>query len=338
MIVVNDKRGHFVTTSVLGSATGQGGNFLVVDDPHDIAKSQSDTIREREVRAFHSKFYNRLDDKENGVIVIIMQRLHEKDLTGDLLSGEEKYEHLKIEGVCQESKTYIFPISHKQKEYSEGEVLHRDREDFQKLEAVRKGLGSYGFSGQYLQSPSPSDGGIFKKDYFDFYNKLTETFDFVFDSWDLSVKGDVESDFVVGIVWGIKGALKYILHRTKAKMGFGDSTKAIRKHRELYPKIERTVIEDKANGSPLIEILKKEVSGIIPYNPQVSKTERARLSEPDFEAKQVLLPVKDIATFDVDDFMHNLMAFPNAKNDDDVDATTCGIIYSKALFRKFNIY
>ena len=149
---------------------------------------------------------------------------------------------------------------------------------------------------------------------------------------------DVESDFVVGIVWGIKGALKYILHRTKAKMGFGDSTKAIRKHRELYPKIERTVIEDKANGSPLIEILKKEVSGIIPYNPQVSKTERARLSEPDFEAKQVLLPVKDIATFDVDDFMHNLMAFPNAKNDDDVDATTCGIIYSKALFRKFNIY
>ena len=149
----------------------------------------------------------------------------------------------------------------------------------------------------------------------------------IFDSWDLAVKDKETSDFIAGVIFGVLGALRYILHVTKKKAGFTESIRAIKNHRERYPLIQRTVIEDKANGSPAIEVLKKEISGIIRYVPKASKLERLMVCLPAIEAGQLLLPANNIATFNVDDYIGSLTKFPNADYDDDVDATTCGLIY-----------
>jgi predicted phage terminase large subunit-like protein len=352
-VMENDKRGRMEACSILGSATGKGGNFLLVDDPHDIDKSRSDIIRQHEIDAFNKKFTTRLDDKENGVIIIIMQRLHEADLSGYLLSSldGDKYDLLKIPGENDtgSSIAYSFPMSGKVKVFKNEEILHPQREDRAALKKQRGKLGSFGFSGQYLQEPSPREGGIFKKKYWGRYNHIpinpdgTLDFDEIVDVWDCSFKDLKTSDFVAGGVIGVKGAFRYLLHVTYAQMGFLATMRGMLRHRQLFlhPKksdhaeenrlsyIEKTIIEDKANGTAIIETLKLEVQGIIAFEPHGSKEERAAAIEPQLESGCWLLPVKEIATFDVELFIDNLAKFPNAKNDDLVDMTTMAGIYLK---------
>lgn len=335
-LVKNDKAGHIIATSLRGTAVGLGANILGIDDPHDVQKVHSDKIRETDIEIFDKKLYNRLDDKTNGVIIIIMQRCHEADLTGHLLKENEGYTHLKIPTIAEKKTIIDFPISGMELERPEGNILHEERENEIAIEKQKK-KGDFYFSGQYQQNPSPTEGGIIKTKWFQFYNKLPEKFDYVIDSWDLAVKDKEVNDDACGIVWGVKGSLKYILGLIKKKMGFVTSLKELVLMREKFQLITKSIIEDKANGSPVIEVLKQKLDGIIAFNPKVDKMTRLMLCQPDFEAGQILLPSKDIATFDTETLMNSLSKFPNIANDDDVDALTTGLIYIKTQHKEINI-
>jgi predicted phage terminase large subunit-like protein len=327
----NSKKGHFRSTSLLGSATGEGGNWIIIDDPHDAQKVTSDVTRKKEVDTFNTKFTTRLDDKENGVIIIVMQRLHENDLTGHLLSERKGYEHLCLPAIADKKIIIDFPISKKQIVREVGDILHAEREDATKLEEVKKDLGSFGFAGQYMQTPSPKEGGLFKKHFWQFYNQVPTDFDEIIDSWDCTFKELITSDYVAGTVWGIKGANRYLLHVTYLQMGIIKTIDAMINHRSLFPRIERTLIEDKANGTAIIEVMKEKIQGIIPINPKDSKEARAQAIIPQLESHNVFLPTPSIATFDVENYIDNLAKFPNAANDDLVDSTTQALIYAKTL-------
>lgn len=341
----NDRRGVIETTSLMGSATGKGGNFLIVDDPHDISRAGSDVIREREVETFERKFTTRLDDKVNGVIIIIMQRLHEKDLSGHLLTKPDgdKYYHLKIPAEALETTKYFYPISRKVKLYRQGEVMQPARESKGALAKQRGNLGSFGYAGQYMQDPSPREGGIFKKKYWKYYSVIPMTkeglydFDEIVDVWDCSFKDKESSSFVAGGTWGIKGPFRYLLNITYERLGFLATIKAMLRHRNMFLRpgservsyIEKTIIEDKANGTAIIEVLKQEIQGIIAFEPHGDKAERAAAIEPQLESGCFLLPTKAIATFDVEMYIDNLAKFPNAEHKDLVDMTTMTGIYLK---------
>jgi Uncharacterized protein conserved in bacteria len=108
---LNDKRGHMIATSVGGTSTGKGGNRLVVDDPLNPKEAASDVLRERANTWFDQTFYSRLDDKKTGAIVVIMQRLHEKDLTGHLLEQGGEWEHLCLPAIAEDRQVIHFPMS-----------------------------------------------------------------------------------------------------------------------------------------------------------------------------------------------------------------------------------
>jgi predicted phage terminase large subunit-like protein len=351
-LLTNNKRGAMITTSMLGSATGEGGNFVIIDDPHDRERANSDTIRNHEISAFKTKFMSCLNDKDRGVIMIIMQRLHEADLSGVLLNKDlvendmsEEYESLVIPAESLYGvRAYHYPITGKIKVFEQGELLHEKRMNRAQLDVMKdgkKGLGTFLFSGQYLQDPSPREGGIFKKKFWGYYNQIPMTkegkydFDQIIDVWDCSFKDKTSSDFVAGGIWGVKGPFRYLLHVTYAQLGFLDTIKAMQRHRALFvtpgPEplsyIERTVIEDKANGTPIIEVMKQEIQGIIAFEPHGDKKERAFSIEPQLESGCFLLPAPGIATFDVEAYIDNLAKFPNAKHDDLVDMTTMAGIY-----------
>jgi len=337
----NDRRGHMIATSMTGTATGKGGNIIVIDDPHDPKRAESKTLREGAIEAFDKTFTTRLDDKVNGVIIIVMQRLHPNDLSGHLLA-QGGWEHLLIPGIEAKPKTYIFPISGKAMQRQEGQVLHQEREDQATIDKQKTALGSYGFAGQYQQEPSPREGGIFKRHYWQRYNHLPTKvienggisqevldFDEIVDFWDMNFKEGSENDNVCGAAWGRKGADKYLLHLNQRQMGFNSTLKAVKSFRGLYKEIRRTVVEDKANGPAIIQVLKSEISGLKAFNPRGSKEERAAVCEPQLESGNVYLPTTDIATFDVEAYIDNLAAFPNVEHDDDVDVTTMALIYFK---------
>lgn len=157
---VNNKRGHMVSTSYGGSATGKGGNFIVVDDPHNPEEVLSDTIRDGHIRFFDQTLSTRLDDKKRGAIVLVMQRLHEKDLSGHLLASGD-YVHLCLPAEVK-TRTIVQLPSGKRKIRQPGDILWEERENAKDLAQARRQLGSYGYAAQYDQTPAPRGGGLFK--------------------------------------------------------------------------------------------------------------------------------------------------------------------------------
>lgn len=321
----NDKRGTMIATSMSGSATGKGCDILIVDDPHNPKGVMSEVKRNGVIEAFDRVFSTRLDDKDKGAIIVVMQRLHEKDLCGHLLDQGE-WEHLKIQGLAHEQKTFVFPISKKEKTVQVNEPLHEKRENLTQLNSQKKLLGSYGFAGQYQQEPSPADGGIFKRQWLhNFWNVLPGRFDFKLISIDMSFKEADTSDFVVIQAWGKVGAEKYLLDQVRLRADFITSTKTFeafcRKHHDIGLKL----VEEKANGAALISALKKKLSGLVPVNPKDSKESRAQAVSPEFESGSVFIPDPSKASW-VHDYIEEMCVFPRGRNDDQVDTTTQALL------------
>jgi len=313
-------------TSTGGTITGSGADIIALDDPINPQKARSDIERKTANVFFDHTLSTRLNKPDIGLFLIIMQRLHEDDLTGHLLKkNPDAYRHICIPAI----KTKDVRPMELGKFYKDN-LFFQERFSKKNLDSLRKDQGSFVFAGQILQSPSPEEGGIIKKKYFKYYSKIPDKFDSIMDSWDCSFKGNATSDYVAGTVWGIKDANRYLLYATHKKMGFVDTINEMLKVRKMY-NVTKTLIEDKANGTAIIEVLKNKLGCIIPFDPgSRSKEERLHSVEPDFESGNILLPVYDIATFEVEEYVEELIKFPNGAHDDYVDSTSMLILYTKS--------
>lgn len=171
----NDHQGVMFATSVGGTATGKGGNRIITDDPHNPREAESDTQREAGLIAFDRTLSTRLDDKKNGAIVVVMQRLHEKDLSGHLLK-QGGYTHLCLEAEADKHCVISLPSGDVIRR-DPGAVLWPDREGSSELASARVALGPYGYAGQYQQAPAPAGGGRFKKDWFRFFKQVEDVYE-----------------------------------------------------------------------------------------------------------------------------------------------------------------
>lgn len=163
---VTTKRGHRIATSVGGAATGEGGNILIVDDPLNPLQAKQRSMREAANQWFDHTFATRLDDKRNGAMVVVMQRLHAEDLSGYLLKkqGWTLLSLPAIAPVDSEIACRGFRYVRKQ-----SEVLHAAREDVHMLEEMKRELGSANFNAQYQQAPLGEDEGMIKLSWFGRY-------------------------------------------------------------------------------------------------------------------------------------------------------------------------
>jgi predicted phage terminase large subunit-like protein len=328
----NDKRGHMIATSTGGTATGLGGNILIVDDPHDTSRAGSQKRLQTDVESFGPKFQSRLDDKENGVIIVIMQRLNEGDLTGYLVEREGLAENggvwtqLKLPATAPEKTIISLPISGGRVVRQEGSILHPERQDAEALAAEKLSFGAYQYAGQYDQEPAPREGGILKKAYWQYYRELPEKLDERIISVDATFTDSNASDFVAIQVWGRRGSKRYLIERLKRKMGFLDTCRAILDMKKRHPTARKVLIEKKANGAAILETLKQKVSGLIAVEPLGSKEERAAACEPSLEAGDIFLEDPKINT-GTDEFILECATFPNGKHDDEVDAFTQANLY-----------
>ena len=158
------KNGYRFATSVGGSLTGEGGDILIVDDPHNPQQIMSDKYRQKTLDWFSNTFISRLNDKKNGVIIIVMQRLHQKDLVGYLLNKKENdWTILNIPAIAE--KDEIYSIGNFIKFRQKGEILHPSREGEKEIERIKKDMGSYVFSAQYQQKPIVKDGNMIKSEW-----------------------------------------------------------------------------------------------------------------------------------------------------------------------------
>ena len=343
----NTRRGVMFSTSITGSATGKGCDELIVDDPMNAKKAFSDQEREATNRNFDATFRSRLNDPATGTIILIMQRLHDLDLTGHVLAQEPgTWTHLKLPAEAEHDESWPYPIKGTTYPRKAGELLWPARFSHEVLAGLKTAMGSWSFAGQYQQNPAPLEGSIVKREWIRYYRELPTTAEggcatsgcategTWVQSWDCSFKDSRESDYVVGQVWLHTGSHFYLIDQVRERMDFVRTMQAIRQMTAKYPQATAKLIEDRANGPAVISALREEISGIIAIEPDGSKIGRAHSVSPLFQAGNVLLP--EVATGGgfrsagwVGDFVEELTRFPNAAHDDQVDACAQALAYLK---------
>lgn len=311
--------GGMVTAGVGGALTGRGAHLLIVDDPVKNREEAESAARRATVWDWWtSTAYTRLEP--GGAVVLVMTRWHEDDLAGRLLAqmtaGGERWDVLALPALAEADD----PLGREA-----GAPLWPARFDAEALAGIRRAIGSYDWAALYQQRPAPAEGGIFKRDWWRFYDTPPARFDEVLQSWDCAFKDAKTSDFVSGQVWGRVGADKYLLDRVHARLSFTETVKAIRALSARWPQAHAKLIEDKANGPAVIDTLTHEIAGLIAVEPQGGKEARAHAASPQVEAGNVYLPARHVAPW-VDEYLDELAAFPNGRYDDDVDATTQALL------------
>ena len=321
----NTKRGVMIATSTGGSITGKGGDRIIVDDLHNPQQAESDAQRETALNYFRQTLSTRLDNKKTGAIVVVMQRLHERDLSA--YCQDLGFTHVCLPAEAELRTEILFP-SGRILVREPGDLLWPAREGRDELDTQKRMLGSVAYAGQYQQQPAPAGGSIFQRDWFRSYDELPPGLEEYAQSWDMSFKDKPDNDYVVGLVAGRRGADVYVIDRVKGQWAFSESCRQVEALRRRYPESSTILIEDAANGPAIIEVLHHRVSGIIAVQPEGGKLARAQAAQPSVEAGNVYLPNprpdgRLIPEREwVDDFLHQLTVFPNGAHDDDVDAFT----------------
>jgi len=315
------KGGHRIATSVGASTIGLGGNFLIADDLIDPERSYSDQHRHVANRYYDQSFSTRLNDKKTGVIIIIMQRLHEDDPCGHALTQEE-WTRLVI--PAESDKRRIYNIGKYTKVFEKDEVLHPEREGKEELDTAKVKLGSYGYSAQYLQTPTPLEGGLVHIDWFRRYKTLPDAKEItmVIQVWDTAQKtNEILNDPWVCGTWLITYTHYYLAHVYRDWMNYPTGKRKVKELWSIW-RPNTIIIEDKSTGSSLIQ----ELSGlpVIPYEPEGDKLERLSSESPTIESGLCYLPEEADWLFE---FEQEIKFFPNSTYKDQVDMLSCFLRY-----------
>ena len=311
-------QGYRLATSVGGVLTGRGGDYLILDDPLKPDEALSDAQRRAVNNWYDHTLYSRLNDKKHGVIIIVMQRLHEDDLVGHVLA-QEKWDVLSFPAIAECEETFCIETIGGSRQYTRkvGDVLHPARESQETLAHTRQTMGEYNFAGQYQQAPAPFGGGMIKQDWFKCYEagQPPDAFDQIIQSWDTANKPTELSDFSVCLTIGIKGSQIMVLHVLRKRLNYPELKRAVREQAELH-RATVVLIEDKASGTQLVQELCSFVQAV---KPEGNKTMRLNAQTGAIENGFVFLPRQ--APW-LAEYVHELTTFPNGKHDDQVDATS----------------
>jgi len=311
--------GVVYATGADGTITGYGaskmrnsfGGAIIIDDPHKAGEATSETMRQNVIDWYQSTIASRLN-KPDGPIIIIMQRLHENDLSGWLLNGGsgEKWDHLVIPARMDDGSSFWpqqFP----------DEMLDR-------LERA----SSYVYAGQYMQQPAPLGGGIFKDHWWQMRDASPPIL------WrsiyaDTAQKTKEQNDYSVMQCWGhtVNGQA-IMLDMARGKWEAPELETMARafwaKHKAVENKgtLRAFKVEDKVSGTGLIQKLKREGIPMVGIKRNIDKVTRAFDAAPLIESGNVLLlnNVPHLA-----DFLSEAGLFPNAAHDDMIDCTMSAI-------------
>jgi predicted phage terminase large subunit-like protein len=348
----NSKAGLRLATTPGGAGTGEHADIQLVDDPikpMDASGARADSASLAAcIEWWDETMASRVTDPATARRVIIMQRLHDRDLSAHALNAG--YDHLclpmvatrkcvvKVQHPCsmaQNAKGEETPptaLGYKD-ERKPRELLWEKRFPLKVVKARRKEFGSRAWAAQDQQRPSPAGGNIFKRDWVQYWRSIPRRRVEIIQSWDCAFKGLDDSDYVVGSVWLRKDADYYLLDQVRDRMSVSGTCKAILSLSAKWKKARKKLIEDKANGPAVITLLKKKVPGLIAVNPQGGKVARAHAVEPLWESKNVWLPDPTLpGKAWVHDFIEEVVSFNGdpGREDDQVDGMTQALIYLHA--------
>lgn len=343
----NDKQGRMFATSFGGVAAGKGGDRIVIDDPHDPKGAESDVQRKTTLSIFDRKLSTRLNDKKTGVIVVVMQRLHEQDVSARCI--EQGYTHLCLPAEDTPGKVISAP-SGKEFIRDDSGLLWPAREGPKEIAQAKLQLGDFGYAGQYGQRPYPLGGAIFKREDFRYYitndplhgeNALVQLTRNNGTTWTVRAKDcrrfitvdgatseEKSADYTVAHVWAL--TLSYDLLLLDEWRDHASTPKVVDNIVRLNRQwdVEFTAVERDGIGLPIIQTLRTRGVTIKPLKARGDKVTRAGTAQLRFQAEMIHFPVNEPW---VADLRAELEAFPKGANDDRCDTVSYAAIVAQQL-------
>jgi predicted phage terminase large subunit-like protein len=324
-------QGFRMATSIGGVLTGRGADYLILDDPLKPDDALSEIRRSAVNQWYDNTLVSRLNNKKSGLIIVLMQRLHEDDLVGHVLDQYD-WKVLSFPAIAEEDEVHVIEDAFGLRRFirKTGEALQPERESLETLKIIRQSIGEYNFASQYQQNPTPLEGTIVKTNWLRYFdvNSRPSNFSCIFQSWDTANKAGQLNDYSVGTTWGAYNDHYYLLDVFRRRLNYPELKRAVIEQARLF-KANSILIEDKASGTQLIQELAKEfLFGVKPYEapPGVDKILRLHAQTALFESGRVLLPVT--APW-LEEYVRELTSFPGGKYDDQVDSTTQALDYMK---------
>ena len=315
----NDKQGVRQARSFT-SMTGVRGDRIILDDPISADNANSAAKLEAARLAFTETLPTRVNSSASA-IVVIMQRLSEKDVSGVILELELPYVHLFIPMRYEPSRHCSTSIGWSDPRTVEGELMFPDRFTEEDVSSLEKTLGSYGTAGQLQQRPAPRGGGIIRDEWYGEYTEAPQL-EWVNLYADTAQKAGQENDYSVFEAWGrsVTGQavfLDIIRGKWEAPELLVQARSFWLKHRAKYGHLLRSMkVEDKVSGTGLIQTLRRESIAVLPIQRNKDKISRGHDAAPFIESGNVLLP-RDAPW--VSEFLAESSAFPSGAHDDQLD-------------------
>jgi predicted phage terminase large subunit-like protein len=338
-LIKNNKGGFRLGTTPGGEATGFHGNFQVIDDPNkpeELTKVGLENVKGWLTGTMGSRWRK---PPEVNSLICIMQRLHCDDLSAMLL--ERGAMHICLPANYDPSRKTLTTYGEDPRT-KPGELLDPVRLPQKLIDKLRRDLGGMNAAAQLDQNPVPEGGAVFKREDIQYwttlhipdidkrkYVRLPPTWDQVVDSWDCAFKAEDDNDFVAGQKWGRSGTGMFLLAQKHGHFDFVATQKNVLLLASEEPKAPTVLIEDKANGPAIIVTLTSVMPGLVAVDPRGGKFARAASSTGFFQAGNVYFPDPRMPGYE---WVANLLepevlSFPRAKKDDQVDAMTQCLLY-----------
>ena len=352
-------RGGMISRGIASGITGSSfGDCIIIDDPiKNREEANSEAYREKLWNEWKDSISTRIHP--GAIVILIMTRWHEDDIWGRLANPEYgqplpwKEYNLPLECDITHMEMEGNPLNRKL-----GEPLWPERYGKDFIEERKQYQDS--FHALYQGRPTNEEGEMFKKHWWRYWKPkgvdlppvtvrmgeqflrieaedLPDRFDEQLQSWDCAFKDSDGSDFVCGQVWARRYANKYLLDQVKDRMDIVRTMDEIMQLSARYPKARLKLIEDKANGPAVIQMLKRRLSGLVAVNPEGGKVARASAVAPEVEGGNVYLPHPAIAPW-VNEYIQTFAAFPKVANDDEVDATSQALnrlMYNTSVYEEY---
>lgn len=315
---LSNHTGGMLSGGILSGITGNKADIFIIDDPVKTQEeADSPTTKQKIWTEFLSSVASRMSP--GGKIIIIMTRWNEEDLAGKVISN---LPHVTVMNFPLEAEEDDI-LGRKPGEALCPEIGKDDKwlDDF-KLNMLSK-EGRRTWNALYQGHPVAMQGNLINRKWWQYYDELPYIQEWLM-SVDAAFKDGDDNDFVAIGVFGKTGANMYLVDLVKKHLDFPSTMREIERLRGMYSECKITLIEDKANGSAIIQMLRKTMHGIIAVNPIGGKVSRVNAILGAVESGNVYLPVNKPFT---EDFVDECAAFPNGKHDDQVD------MFSQALNR-----
>jgi len=338
-----------------GGITGARGDRVIIDDPHTVESAASDQMRSTTIDWFLQAVPTRLNNPDKSAIVVIMQRLHEEDVSGVILDKGLGYDHIMLPMEYEPLRAAPTLLGWEDQRDALGELLFPERFPEHVVERDKRAMGPYAVSGQFQQTPTPADGGIIKRDWWQLWeHESFPAFDYIIASLDTAYTEKTENDPSALTIWGVYTEDPISTEAMKKPLSLKEMFQKERGYKAPHPKVmlvnawaerlelhqlvtkvaetlkkykaDAILIEDKAAGHSVAQELRRLYNHlgfmVITDNPNgIDKRSRLYSVQHIFAEGLVYAPDKSWA----DMVITQSAIFPKGKHDDLVDTVSMAL-------------